>query len=94
MTVWPLAALSVTVKVAVPAASLTVTSLIASDGAASSSVIVSVPVEPATLTVTVSLTSSSASRTTGIEIVKLVTPAGIKRVPTPAVTPLLKVRLP
>ena len=87
VTVWLLVPVIVTVKVAVPAASLTVTSLTASVGAASLSVIVIVPladafdVVPATAGVAVklnvSLTSLIVSLLIGVRTNTLVAPTAI-----------------
>ena len=74
LTAWPLGALSVTVNVAVPVASFTVMSLIASEGVGSLSVIVAVPIALAlvvvpavrvAVSVKVSAASSSASSVIG-----------------------------
>ncbi len=92
MTVWPETAESVTVKVALPAASLTVTSLTLRVGAPSLSLILPVPVTPPTESVKVSgLGSLMASLTVGTVTVKDVTPAGTVTLPPERVTRLLKV---
>ena len=87
-----------TVKVAVPAASLTLTSLITSDGVGSLSVIVVVtllaaglaaiaskppPLMPPSDTTTVSSASSITSLVVGSVKVALVAPAGIVTLTTP-----------
>ena len=83
-----------TVKVAVPADSFTLTSLITIDGCASLSLMVPVAVTPSIMTVAVSLGSLNASSTVGAVIVKVVTPAGTTSLPLTNVTPLLKVGAP
>ena len=93
----PDAALSETVKVAVPAASLTVTSLITSDGTGSLSVIVAVPVAAAlevvpalrvAVSVKVSLVSFSVSLTIAERTSTLVEPAAmVAELPAAQVVP-------
>jgi hypothetical protein len=91
----PEAALSVTVKVTVPAASLTLTSSMLSAGAASSSTIVPVPVTPPTVSGRVSSASSVLSGVVGTLTLKVVTPAGTVMLPSGlSVTPSLKTGVP
>ena len=86
VTGWPEAAERVTVKVAVPAASLTVMSLTDKLGVASSSVMVAVPLADALVVVPAvrvavrvkfSLTSSSASLVMGVRTSTEVVPAAM-----------------
>ena len=86
LTACPLGALRLTVKVAVPAASLTVTLLIERAGGGSLSAIVPVPIALAfvvvptvrvAVRVKVSAGSSSASFTTGVRTSTLVVPAAM-----------------
>ncbi len=80
-----------TVNVAVPAASLTVTSLMDRDGSGSLSVMVPVPLAVPMVNGTVSATSLSVSLTVGRVTVKPLTPGGTVNTPPERVTPLLKV---
>jgi hypothetical protein len=85
----------VTVNVAVPAASSTVTSPMDSAGGASSSTMLPVAATPPMLSGTVSVGSSVVSAVVGTVTVKAVTPAGTVMLPSGlSVTPSLKTGAP
>ena len=83
-----------TVKVMVPAPSLTETSLMENCGVPSLSVMVPVPATPPMLSGTVSFRSDKTSCTVGTMTVKLLTPSGTVRMLPIKVTPFEKIGTP